>query len=293
MKVIVDHNSKYCFGVNKAINMASEYLANHNYLFCLGDIIHNPEEVSRLEKMGLITINHEKFEELSGETVLIRAHGEVVKTYETARKNNINLLDATCPIVKSLQQQVREYANKYPDHQIIIFGKENHPESIGLASRANNMVFITQSADSVPIDFSRPAKVFSQTTMDIRNYERFISTLKGLFKARGNARVFPSQSLCKYVSNRVSQVRQFAKAYDVILFVSGKNSSNGKYLFDQVLDKNKNSHFITKSEDIDPGWLDSARSAGITGAVSTPPWLLESIKNAVLKLKNPDPPNTG
>lgn len=281
MIITIDHGSRYCHGVSNAINKATAYLSEKGYLYCLGQIIHNQEEISRLNKMGLITINHEEFEQLSNETVLIRAHGEVVSTYTTARKNNIRLLDATCPIVKNLQDKVRDYSTKHPHHQVIIFGKDNHPESKGLASRAGNMVSIMQSTDNSPIDFTRPVKVFSQTTMDIHHYDRFILSLERLFKQHAGGRVFPSRSFCKYVSNRASQVRQFAREHDVILFVSDKNSSNGKYLFSQVLHENKSSYFITNSEDIDTGWFNSVQTIGITGAASTPLWLLEKIKKFV------------
>ncbi len=282
MRIKIDPDAGFCFGVVNAVRMVEDYLKEHDYLYCLGDLVHNPSEVERLSKLGLRTINREEFSKLHNETVLIRAHGEPEDTYKTAWDNDIALLEGTCPIVVRLQNMVKRQEN---GDQVIIFGKKNHPESIGLASRVKGHVQVVQTIQELEIDSSRPVKVFSQTTMDAERYHDFCSQITGIMKAAANEQnLFIQRSVCARVSNRALQLRKFVANYDLIIFVSGKQSSNGRYLFSIAKSTNPNSYFVSEPSEINANWFEQAASVGISGATSTPIWLMENVKKEILEL---------
>ncbi|MFO8088094.1 MAG: 4-hydroxy-3-methylbut-2-enyl diphosphate reductase [Bacteroidales bacterium] len=285
MRVEIDHQAGFCFGVIKAIQKAEEYLEQHPYLFCLGQMVHNEAEVSRLEKKGLRTISRHEYEKLTNETVLLRAHGEAVRTYQQARGNAVSLIDATCPIVLNLQQKIRKCCDENKG-QILIFGKKDHPEAVGLQSQCDNQqIVVTTSPDELSLNYQKPVDIFAQTTMDQELYEDFVAQVRAQAEKQvenANIRVHPS--LCGHVANRAKQLRVFAGNFDVILFVSGKNSSNGNYLYQVSKAVNPYSYFISDASQIPSHWFIDAESVGISGATSTPQWLLHEVKTVVEKI---------
>lgn len=291
LHIEIDTNSGFCFGVKNAINKAEEFLQSNNKLYCLGDIVHNGIEIERLENLGLITIDRERFKELKNCTVLLRAHGEPPETYEIAKKNNINLIDATCPIVINLQKKVnKSYLQANQENgQVVIYGKENHAEVIGLAGQTNdNAIVITDESDLEKINFSRPITLYSQTTKSITGYNTLIEKIKDKIKENGfnsNKQLVVYNTICGQVSNRDKELQVFAKKHDTILFVSGKKSSNGKMLFETCKKVNNNSFFISSPEEIDVKWLKDSKSIGICGATSTPFWLMEKTAKTVKNFK--------
>ena len=278
MKIEIDKDAGFCFGVRNAIQIAENYLQANSYLYCLGDIVHNNEEVKRLTTMGLKIIDYSFFRKLKDETVLIRAHGEPIETYHIAAQNNIHLIEGTCPIVTRLQEMIREEA-KENQPQVVIFGKKNHPEAIGLASRVSSNVQIAQSTKELKLNYCQPVFVYSQTTMDKELYEKFYTYIKKQSeKECSSPDVRVQNSVCGKVANRAKQIREFVAQYDVILFVSGENSSNGNYLFQVAQKVNPNTYFVSDAEQLDSSWLKNAESVGISGATSTPMWLMEKVK---------------
>ena len=280
MKVEIDRRSGFCFGVIKAIKEAESELDDNTNLYCLGDIVHNGEEVSRLEKMGLISISKGEYFNLKDCKVLIRAHGEPPEVYEHAKKNNIELLDATCPVVITLQERIRgSYnTNKTDNGQVVIFGKNGHAEIIGLSGQTNYNAIIVESKDDVAkIDPARPVSLYSQTTKRIEDFYEIAEAVKN--HVEPGIRVEVKDTICRQVSNRVPHLKKFAKNYDLILFVAGKKSSNGKYLFSICKEENPNSHLIAHVEEIRPEWFTHANSVGICGATSTPNWLMENVSD--------------
>jgi 4-hydroxy-3-methylbut-2-en-1-yl diphosphate reductase len=278
IKVEIDKSSGFCFGVVNAIKIAEDSLAEEKSLFCLGDIVHNSEEISRLEKLGLKTISRDEYFNLKDCTVLIRAHGEPPATYEYASKNNIRLIDATCPVVLKLQKRVRKSFDelKKKDGQIVILGKKGHAEVDGLNGQANNEAIIIQDKkDLEKIDFSRPATLFSQTTRSIHEFNMVSEELKSRMGNIASLKI--NDTICRQVANRVPKLQQFVTRYDLILFVSGKKSSNGKYLFEVCKQKNPNTWFVTNTDDLNTDWFTGVTSVGICGATSTPQWLMENI----------------
>lgn len=277
MNVVVDSNAGFCFGVVKAISKAEEELAKRRPLLCLGDLVHNNAEVSRLTDMGLEVIDHERFRTLSDTKVLIRAHGEPPSTYEQARQRNITLVDATCPIVLALQKNVRSgYEEmKRVGGQVIIFGKHGHAEVIGLNGQTDNTAVIISDIDDLSgIDFSRPVRLYSQTTQNRDQYRTLADTIAGRMKT-GDFKVF--DTVCRRVANRTSELRDFALSVELLIFVSGANSSNGKYLFEYCRQVQPNTRFISDITQIDRTWLDGISTVGVTGATSTPRWLMEKV----------------
>ncbi len=286
MKVTIDQYSGFCFGVVYAIEMAEEILKTQDTLYCLGDIVHNNREIDRLKKLGLQIITHKELEHIFNATVLIRAHGEPPETYALALKNNIKLLDASCPVVLKLQRQIKEGYEKLEEvgGQIVIFGKEGHAEVQGLLGQTKgNAITIASIHDLHKIDFSKPLSVYSQTTKNPNAYKEIVQEIEKRLKLNNNDRLgyVVHDTLCRQVSGREPQLTEFSNDNDVIVFVSGKKSSNGKMLFQSCKKQNKNSYFISNEEDIKQEWFVNAKSVGVCGATSTPRWLMESVKDAI------------
>jgi len=278
MKVEIDRRSGFCFGVIKTIKSAESELKTADKLYCLGDIVHNGMEVERLEKMGLHSISREEYMKLKDCKVLIRAHGEPPETYEHAKKNNIELIDATCPVVLTLQEKVKASYEKTKDlnGQIVIYGKMGHAEIIGLDGQVDKKAVVLESIDDVnKIDFSRPVSLYSQTTKRVEDFYAIADKVKASMKPGVQLEI--KDSICRQVSNRVPNLKQFAKQFDVILFVAGHKSSNGRYLYTVCKEENPRTHHISRTSEIDPAWLEGAESVGICGATSTPNWLMEDV----------------
>lgn len=278
MRVEIDKRSGFCFGVIKTIKSAESELKAADKLYCLGDIVHNGMEVERLEKMGLHSISREEYMQLKDCKVLIRAHGEPPETYEHAEKNNIELIDATCPVVLTLQEKVKGSYEKTKDlnGQIVIYGKMGHAEIIGLDGQIENSAVVLESIDDVKlVDFSRPVSLYSQTTKRVEDFYAIADKVKASMKPGVPIEI--KDSICRQVSNRVPNLKQFAKKFDVILFVAGHKSSNGRYLFTVCKEENPRTHHISRTSEIDPTWLEGAESVGICGATSTPNWLMEDV----------------
>ncbi len=280
MRVEIDKRSGFCFGVINAIRAAENELETTSKLYCLGDIVHNGMEVERLEKMGLESISKEKYFSLKDCTVLIRAHGEPPETYEYASKNNIELIDATCPVVLTLQEKVKiSYeAKKQEKGQIVIYGKKGHAEIEGLNGQTMHNALIIESIDEIgKIDFGRPVALYSQTTKRVEDFHAIANLVKSKMKVGVPVEI--KDTICRQVSNRVPNLKKFASSFDMVLFVAGTKSSNGQYLFTICKEENPNSHFISKLEQIDKQWFENIESVGICGATSTPNWLMEEVAN--------------
>ena len=291
MKVIIDHNSGYCFGVEFAIQIAEDEMEQSNELYCLGDIVHNDMEVQRLHKKGLRVIDHGKLKDLRDCKVLIRAHGEPPETYSTALKNNIELIDASCPVVLKLQNRVKHAFDKMNEKngQVVIYGKNGHAEVIGLAGQTNNeAIIVTEEEDLDKIDYSRPVVLFSQTTKSTKGFYDIKSKIEGRFgdssKVVSGEYFEAHDSICRQVSNREPRMKTFSEEHDVVLFVSGKKSSNGKALYQVCKNHNERSYFIENSSEVNPDWFQKMDSVGICGATSTPMWLMEDVAKSLSKL---------
>jgi 4-hydroxy-3-methylbut-2-en-1-yl diphosphate reductase len=282
LNVEIDDNSGFCFGVVFAIQMAEDILNEEGHLFCLGDIVHNDEEVSRLKVKGLEIIDHEKLKTLTHTKVLIRAHGEPPETYKLALDNKIELVDASCPVVLKLQNRVREASNK--NEKILIYGKHGHAEVKGLVGQTNGEAIVLESFDELN-QYELPSKIqlFSQTTKRTKN----LYALKEKLENQGIEVNF-NDTLCRQVSNRDIQLRDFAKRFDVVIFVAGLKSSNGKVLFDVCKEHNPNTYFISNKTEINPIWIEDGMNIGVCGATSTPQWQMEEVKAYILNLCNPN-----
>tara|TARA_B100000767_G_scaffold211292_1_gene198426 strand:+ start:1736 stop:2608 length:873 start_codon:yes stop_codon:yes gene_type:complete len=289
MKVTIDKYSGFCFGVVYAIEMAESILEKEGVLYCLGDIVHNNKEVERLTDMGLKIINNSDLKNYSNCKVLIRAHGEPPSTYNIALKNNIELLDASCPVVLKLQHQIKEgYEDiKKIDGQVIIFGKEGHAEVTGLLGQTkNNAIIVTTVEDLDKVDFSKSIYIYSQTTKSPKAYKAITDLIsKRVSLAKGNnIKYIVHDTLCRQVSGREPQLKNFSKENDVIIFVSGQKSSNGKMLYQSCRAENPNSYFISDINEINIEWFSASDSVGICGATSTPRWLMEKVQNAIVNI---------
>ncbi|MEP4534248.1 MAG: 4-hydroxy-3-methylbut-2-enyl diphosphate reductase [Cyclobacteriaceae bacterium] len=289
MKIEIDQHSGYCFGVEFAIQMAEDELADSKELYCLGDIVHNSMEVERLYNKGLRTITHEELATIHNAKVLIRAHGEPPETYKTAIENNLELIDASCPVVLKLQNRIKYSFDKSSSDkgQIVIYGKEGHAEVIGLTGQTNNEAIIVSSEEDLEkIDFSRPVILYSQTTKSTKGFYTIKSLIEERIKAlKGTMKVEDFQandSICRQVSNREPKMLDFSSRHDVILFVAGKKSSNGRALYNVCLQNNPRSYFVESEKEIDMGWLLPDDSIGICGATSTPGWLMAQVKDYIL-----------
>jgi len=290
MNVTVDRNAGFCWGVVRTIDIAEEELAAGGPLASLGHIIHNPMEVERLNAKGLATVTHADFERLSGGRVLIRAHGEPPSTYELARKHRITLIDATCPVVTKVQERIRKFVDQ--GFQIVIFGKKDHAEVIGLVGHTNGRaVVVGTEAEAEAVDASRKTVLFSQTTMDKEQFHRIADVLRrriaefvvGTFEESA-IEFHAKDTICGQVSGRDKKLREFSRSNDVMVFVAGRNSSNGKVLYDICREENPRSPFIESEAELEPAWFAGAATVGISGATSTPQWLMERVREAVERI---------
>jgi len=284
MKVEIDRNSGFCFGVINAIKAAETELERSKTLYCLGDIVHNGKEVHRLEKLGLDSISKEKYFTLRNCKVLIRAHGEPPETYKYAKENNIELIDATCPVVLTLQEKVKHSYNAQvkENGQVVIFGKKGHAEIVGLNGQTNHNAIIVEKIDDInKVDLSRPVSLYAQTTKRIEDFKEVADLISS--KIKPDVPVTIKDSICRQVSNRVPNLKKFAKKFDLILFVAGRKSSNGKYLYAICGEENSNSYFISGTDEINNSWFEGVKSVGICGATSTPNWLMEEVAAWVSK----------
>lgn len=281
----IDNGSGFCFGVTTAIRKAEEELKASGSLFCLGDIVHNSNEVERLKGVGLVTITHDHLRNLHGVKVLLRAHGEPPSTYDVARQNSIEIIDATCPVVLKLQQRIKQTFVDRPDSQIVIYGKIGHAEVNGLVGQTAGQAIVVEGIDQLyKIDFNRDIALYSQTTKSI---EGFLQIIEAIEKRRNPACRFEhNDTICRQVANRVEHIRAFACAHEVVVFVAGEKSSNGKILFNHCANANPRSFFVSSEEQIQPHWIKNASSIGICGATSTPRWLMENVKAKLEKILN-------
>ena len=291
LNIEIDNGSGFCFGVTTAIQKAEEELARGNKLYCLGDIVHNGMECERLREMGLITINHDEMAQLHDAKVLLLAHGEPPETYELARQNNIEIIDATCPVVLQLQKRIkRQYdSNNQSDSpsqsvksaaQIVIFGKKGHAEVLGLVGQTHSNAIVIEHFDEVSqLDFSRDIYLYSQTTKSLDEFHRIIEYIQEHISPNATFKSF--DTICRSVANRMPNISQFASRHDLILFVCGRKSSNGKVLFEECRRINPNTHLIEGPAEINPQWLENIKTVGICGATSTPKWLMEQCRDAI------------
>ena len=283
-KIEIDNGSGFCFGVTTAIRKAEEELAKGAPLYCLGDIVHNGRECERLKQMGLITINHDEFKELHDVKVLLRAHGEPPETYETARKNNIEIIDATCPVVLQLQKKKKkEYDTPAKNEkQIVIYGKNGHAEVLGLVGQTEGKAIVIESLEEARrLDFSKDIRLYSQTTKSLDEFYRITEYIRQHISPDATFQSF--DTICRQVANRMPNIREFARLHDLIFFVCGKKSSNGKILFGECKKVNPNSYLIDDPADIDYSLLENAQTIGICGATSTPKWLMEACRKELEK----------
>lgn len=286
INVEIDEGSGFCFGVTRAINKAEEELAKGHTLYCLGDIVHNGQECQRLEKLGLITINHQQLTNLHHAKVLFRAHGEPPETYEIARKNDIQLIDATCPVVLQLQKRIK---SQYDNHvsgkekQIVIYGKNGHAEVLGLVGQTKGEAIVLEHPDDVTrLDFSKDIYLYSQTTKSLEEFWKIINYIQEHISP--NAVFEYYDTICRQVANRMPHLQEFAKAHELIFFVSGQKSSNGRILYHECQKVNPNTHFVSRPEDIEKSLLKDIQSVGVCGATSTPRWLMEACRKRILYL---------
>ncbi|WMJ72746.1 4-hydroxy-3-methylbut-2-enyl diphosphate reductase [Cytophagaceae bacterium ABcell3] len=288
MNIAIDKNSGYCFGVEFAIQMAEDEMRNGGALYCLGDIVHNSMEVKRLKEQGLRIIDREELKNLKDCKVLIRAHGEPPETYQLALDNNIELIDASCPVVLKLQNRVKSSWDKMQDveGQIVIYGQQGHAEVVGLAGQTRNKaIIVTSEEDLDKIDFSKPVTLYSQTTKSTKG---FYAIKDKIAERLGNDSEKPAfvynDSICRQVSNREPQLQEFSTKHDIIVFVSGKKSSNGKALFGVCKNINERSFFVENETEINAEWFEPGDSVGICGATSTPMWLMQKVADHIEKL---------
>lgn len=283
----IDKGSGFCFGVVTAIKKAEEELDKSGHLYCLGDIVHNSNEVERLERKGLETITHDQLRKLHNVKVLLRAHGEPPETYEIAKRNNIEIIDATCPVVLQLQRRIHATYNANSDNaekpQIVIYGKNGHAEVNGLVGQTNGEAIVIQDSDDISnIDFDRDIYLYSQTTKSLQGFQKIVAEIDK--KNNGKHKFESYDTICRQVANRIDKIREFASAHELIIFVSGKKSSNGKILFAECHDANPSSYLISSEEELDPSWLEGKERIGICGATSTPMWLMNKVKEHIEKL---------
>lgn len=284
-KIEIDEKSGFCFGVVNAIKKAEEELSKGGVLYCLGDIVHNNLEVERLEKLGLRTINHEQFALLHDARVLLRAHGEPPSTYETAKKNNIEIIDASCPVVLRLQKRIKDKHNKEVDNdtQIVIYGEKGHAEVNGLMGQTDSEAIVIEKKEELEkLDFSKNICLFSQTTKPLDGFEEVIEIISSRMSPDANFEYF--DTICRQVSNRIPNIKEFATKHDIIFFVAGQKSSNGKVLYAECKKYNPNSYFVSSPEEIDPSVIGKGLTVGICGATSTPKWQMEEVEKKILSI---------
>lgn len=288
MKVTVDNNSGFCWGVVRTVDIAEQELAETGKLYSLGEIIHNPVEIGRLEEKGLHTIRHEDLPNLKDAKVLIRAHGEPPETFRKMKEMGIDVIDATCPVVTKVQERIRKFYDR--NFQIVIFGKKDHAEVIGLVGHTNGTAIVIKSvAELDKLDFSKKTVLFSQTTMDKETFYSIRDAIKERIKAEFEVGTFEEMAIdfhakdtiCGQVSGRDKKLREFSKVNDVMIFVAGKMSSNGKVLFEIAKSENPKTYFIENETELQNDWFNNVESVGISGATSTPQWLMERVKKEI------------
>ena len=286
MVVEIDTGSGFCFGVTRAIGKAEEVLQGSTHsLYCLGDIVHNSMECDRLQQMGLVTIGHDEYDQLHDATVLLRAHGEPPQTYQRAEENHIEIIDATCPVVLHLQERIKREYDADPEHtkQIVIFGKPGHAEVLGLVGQTEGTAIVIEKPEDVAdLDFSRDICLYSQTTKPLDEFRRIVEYIQQHIQPQATFRYY--DTICRQVANRMPHIREFASQHDVVLFVCGKKSSNGRALFSECQRVNPQSYMISAANEILPRWLTDCNSVGICGATSTPTWLMEECKVRIEQL---------
>ena len=291
MKVTIDKNSGFCWGVVRTVDIAEEVMETNSELYSLGPIIHNPMEIERLKQKGLETVTHQDLPALSGKKVLIRAHGEPPATYELARQHHVELIDATCPVVTKVQERIRKFYDK--GYQVVIFGKKDHAEVIGLLGHTNNEAIVIKSVDeAAKVDPTRKTVLFSQTTMDKPTFYAIANVLRERIREEFEVGTFEESALdfhakdtiCGQVSGRDKKLREFASQNEVMIFVAGRNSSNGKVLYEICKEANPTTYFIEDVPELKAEWFEGKESVGISGATSTPQWLMEKVKEAIEKL---------
>ena len=281
LQIEIDNGSGFCFGVTTAIQKAEEELAAGKTLYCLGDIVHNGMECERLKKLGLVTINHDEMSRLHGVKVLLRAHGEPPSTYELARENDIEIIDATCPVVLQLQRRIKRQYDACPEAQIVIFGKPGHAEVLGLVGQTESKAIVIANVEEVKrLDFTRDIYLYSQTTKSLDEFHRIIEYIQEHISPDATFKSF--DTICRQVANRMPNISAFASRHDLVLFVCGRKSSNGKVLFNECKSVNPNSHLIEGPEEIKKEWLEGVNTIGICGATSTPKWLMEQCRDAII-----------
>ena len=283
VRIEIDEGSGFCFGVVNAIRKAEEELSKGTTLYCLGDIVHNSREVERLRRLGLITIDHEQLAHLHDVKVLLRAHGEPPQTYETARRNHIEIIDATCPVVLQLQRKIAKcYAEAETNSQIVIYGKPGHAEVLGLVGQTDGTAIVVERPDeATQLDLTRHTRLYSQTTKSLSEFRRIVDYIQTHISP--DATFEYHDTICRQVASRIPNIRHFALAHDLVLFVSGRKSSNGKMLFAECREVNPRSFLVESADDMDGIDLGDAQSIGICGATSTPKWLMEQVADCARK----------
>ena len=285
MQITVDEQSGFCPGVVSAINKAEEQLSQADNLYCLGDIVHNSEEVNRLEQQGLKTIDHAQMADIHDAKVLLRAHGEPPSTYEMAERNGIEIVDATCPVVLQLQKRIKKVYDEEPGVQIVIFGKKGHAEVNGLVGQtAGSAIVVEGTKDLDEIDYQRPVRLFSQTTMPVDTFRELVATMSG--RMADPSQFQYKDTICRQVANRIPHLKEFARQHDVVLFVSGKKSSNGKALFGVCQEVNPRSYFVSHPDEVRPEMTAGATTVGICGATSTPKWQMEQVGDSLREMRD-------
>lgn len=282
IQIEIDSGSGFCFGVTTAISKAEEELSRSDTLYCLGDIVHNGMEVERLHLQGLQTIDHSQLSQLHDVKVLLRAHGEPPATYAIAERNHIEIIDATCPVVLQLQRRIKRQYDDNPHAQIVIFGKNGHAEVLGLVGQTDGNAIVVENLDDAShLCFDRDIYLYSQTTKSLDEFHALIAYIQAHISPQATFRSF--DTICRQVANRMPNIAAFAARHDMILFVSGHKSSNGKVLFNECLRVNANSHHIEQPSEIDLHWLDGVKTIGICGATSTPKWIMEQCRDHILE----------
>lgn len=273
----IDENSGFCFGVTTAISKAEEELKKTGRLYCLGDIVHNSDEVERLRSIGLVTITHEQMAQLHDVKVLLRAHGEPPSTYQLAQRNNIEIIDATCPVVLRLQRRIKDTYSHNPRPQIVIYGKKGHAEVVGLVGQTCGDAIVVENTDQLSsVDMDKDIALYSQTTKSLEGFNEMIDAIAA---GKSEHTKFESyDTICRQVANRVERLKNFAANHHTVLFVAGEKSSNGRILYGHCHDANPRTYLVSNENHIRPEWLDGADSIGICGATSTPRWLMENVK---------------
>ena len=284
MIVEIEKKSGFCFGVKRVVKMAEQLLDRGEVLYCLGQLVHNEIELQRLTERGLVIINHEQLAGMKNVKILIRAHGEPPETYRIARENNIELIDGTCPIVQSLQRRIKKDYHEIESKkgQIILYGKSGHPEISGLNGQINEKALIISRPEKIfDKELSSNVRVFSQTTMDSEGFEKLTKLIKKKLSNREDNELRINNTICRHISHREPGIRKFAGEYQIVIFVSGKNSSNGKLLYDICKSENENSYFVSGPEELKAKWFEGIHSVGICGATSTPGWLLKKVASVI------------